>query len=195
MAANDFYKLVTKIFDGDQYYQNRFWYRHTTGTGDASDLVVAWLTDVWSVLQPIIHQDADLIDVTAYNLMAGSEADQVIIPVNEPGTNIGSKQPNHVALSIKLQPTNTSLKAGGKRFGPITETFTDGNQPAGTAATLVTNLLNALTQQIDDTAGNQFKQQCARVVAENPFTGTFSAVLTSTVLGITSQNSRKFYRN
>lgn len=196
MAVGDIYKVLINGSTPTQAIKNRFYYSHEVGSAgndNAEGLYLALLADLLPAIGDALQQTYFMDSVHVINLIA--PIDQHLGTPGIAGQQVGQGMATHVTLSVTLNPANPVLRAGGKRFSPIREDDFNGQIVDTTYnSTKLTPLLQALADP-QVFSGNTWVPNIGSVISETPLTGVFTPVQSASYLGVTSQNSRKFYTN
>lgn len=192
MAVNDVYKILMKTEVDTQRFLNVFYYQNTTGgTGNAGDLSDLFANFVALKILAILSSATVLKFVEVYNLNDSTDYD--INTYSFIGGRSGNYDTRHIAHSFTLVRSRTDIKSGGKRFGAVSDVDVANEGWLSSLDPLLTDvsqwLVNPLVSAPDATTWRP-RLRAHRYGMSLP---GYYAISSAPFLGITSQNTRKFY--
>jgi len=188
-AVNDVYRVKLKYQVGDQRLMNIFHYQATGAAGTASLCRQAVNGQFFPQLQNIVSSDTVFGTWEVQNL--NDPTDFVSYSWSSTGARGGTYSATHVAFSFTLQSSRSDAQSGGKRFGAVASADCVDGLPTSSLLTAIAVVENALSSA-PTLSGCTYRprirggRQGSIGIFANPISG-------GNFLGITSQNTRKFY--
>jgi len=190
VATGNLYELTAYGRIGNQDCISVFHYLQVSGAGDADRLNLAFVGDVIPYFQDVQTAGFEWLSLTAKDKADPTDFD--ILPILLPGHSSGdSSLPTHVTWSWTYISNRLDARSGGKRISGIGEAMISSGVATGAYLTRVIGLESVLESPISDGA-DVFRPVIygKRLGSVGFFSNPLSGV---SYLGITSQNSRKFY--
>lgn len=189
MASGSLYVLELKGIGQGQNFLNVFHYLQTSGSDGAPQLSARFYT----VVMPRI-MDVTSLFVTYTEIAVRDKVDPTdfySLSISDEGNRAGSILPTHDALSYTYKVNRLDCRSGGKRFAGVSESDVQNGVIVPPFVTEVTALEVALEQQ-QVQGGSTWRPVIygKRTGSSGYFTNPLSSVV---FLGVTTQNTRKFY--
>lgn len=188
-AVNDVYQLRLKYTVREQRFMNVFHYQATGIAGTASQCRQAVNGQLFPQLQAIMSSETVWGTWEVQNL--DDPTDFASVTFTAVGGRSGTYSTTHDAFSFTYESARADAQSGGKRFGAVAASDMIDGLPAPALITPIATLEAALATQIT-IAGCTYRP---RIYGKRRAQlGTFANPVASVnFLGITTQNTRKFY--
>ena len=192
MASGDIYLARVQYTFLSQQMENTFYLRQESGVCDASGLNTnldrVWLPSILAIQSASVTHD----QIVTINLDDTGDFDTII--TGDSGVRAGEPAPPMLAFGYSTTSTDRILRAGGKRFGGISEADVDTGVADVGVVTALTNLgtvLGDLLENVAETCSWALVLHRPEVISPpaDAITVDISSVLYRRV---TTQNSRKF---
>lgn len=192
MAIGDHYELVLKSACLGEDFRNVIHYVMLAGSGDWTDLATQWATDIESPLEAVLSNQWTASEIEVINLDDPTDYGSLSISwVGDYVAGVPGTLPGWVAWSFKKNRTSREFRNGSIRFSGISEAATDGLDPNATALTELTTLGTALSADVVDLGGNEFRMVIRSLPNLTYPTTRYNEISSVTFNKLTSQVSRR----
>ena len=173
-------------------FYNMFGYQSfLTVTDEIVELMNNFESGVIPKIIDVLHTSMEIVEADVTNLDDGGFYSRGFASTLYTGTRTGDAMPDFVAWGFKYLRAVSGGRAGGKRFGSISE----ADVLAGIASGAVITNLNALASQLGSALRLGIVDTWFPVIMQKPATvgdpWTPHALSSVTYTGVTTQNSRK----
>lgn len=191
-SVGDIYqvKLFTKVLG--QNLLNVFHYQSASAIGNAGELAIRFNLSVWAEVRPLLSSDTLYDHVEVKNVNDPTDFSFWVGTILN-GQRGSVSAATHDALSFTFYTTRTDANSGGKRFGALSTTDVIDGALTGSLMTQVATAENAMENNIAGVSAVYVPCVYGQRVGAGlglKFANRLSSV---SYLGITSQNTRKFY--
>lgn len=194
----DYQVVDTWLYPGNIECQNIYYYRATTGTPSAQDLVEDIIqTELHSLLANIMNTGMVASRTEAFNLV--NTQDFYVNASTTVGTIVGDILASFYAVGFRIIRSDRAFRDSGKRYPGITESWVTGNSLAGVASTPLALLQTWLANPQTSPAATYQLMIPKRVPTINPdpppsityVLNDLSQPSSVSTAYVTTQNSRK----
>ena len=146
------YQLVLTGEVLTQETKNIWHYQSVTGSPVASDLASQWLLTVLPSIENISSSEMVYKEVSVTNIATGTDYFTATFTLS--GARSGLCTSPFNAWGFILNPGNTTVKAGGKRFAGVANGDLDDGDPSGPIVSLLATCALRIGQAVVTGAGN-----------------------------------------
>jgi hypothetical protein len=149
MSLNTIYQVRARqqFNTGGKEMETVWFFDHTAGVGNASDLAVAWGTSRGDLINPLQTLDVHNYSIDVINL--GDLSDFVSLPWTGVGGITDDSLPPYAALGYTMKLNTRAVRKGSKRISGIPESAgRNGVITLGSYLTLMETLRLAMQQEI-----------------------------------------------
>lgn len=192
MAVDEIFSVTTTYSYLGETMQNRFYYLQTLGPAGAALLGSLIEDDIMPPVQAIQSDDVTYSFIVTLNLDDTGDFDTIAF--GGLGQRTGDGMPPFTSWGYKLISSDRVLRAGGKRFGGVSETdVTDGVADAG-VITALQGVANVLWIELaDGPEDNTWIPVLHRPAVAEPAAPAITVSISgSPYMRVTTQSSRKF---
>lgn len=174
---------------------NVFWYRRTFNSGTSPSLLTVFRSAIVPLVVGVVSNQVQFQEVRVDNAVDPLDFDSYVY-ASQVGSRTGTPTPAHLAWSFTYVVGRGDAKSGGKRFAGITESDMDNGLPSGGVIVALNNLAVNIGDVLIAPDTTRFtprivgRRGTVRPWPDELYSNQLAAV---NFLGITSQNSRKFY--
>lgn len=192
MALGDVFMVRCQYGYLAQRMENRYFYLQTEGSGGAALLGSLVEDDLMPSILSIQSISVVYSFIVTVNLDDSGDFDT--ISFGSVGIRVGDRMPPYVAWGFKLISSDRIMRAGGKRFGGVSEDdVLNGVAEVAMDAALTGVSTTIAADLVSGPVTNRFTPVLHRLAIEEPPTPAVTVLIDSApYLRVTTQSSRKF---
>lgn len=119
MPLNTIYQLVHRQTAFTEAIENVYFYNHSAGTGDATDLGNDWIDQILPLVLDIQNENMHTVGVDITNLGDLGDFDSLV--ATGVGISTGAMLPSFNGISFTMKPDTRAVRKGGKRIAGMSE--------------------------------------------------------------------------